>query len=113
MIRYIALITSEAQYKNSDEHLRSYITETAAKIFSSTKLQGPLNSLNEGIVADFGIILENFPIDKCDYIFDSINNSLADNNGNKPGAKPYYPNKNKIKISDLLTKHFYFRDNRE
>lgn len=69
--------------------------------------------MNEGVVADFGIILENFPIDKCNYIFDSINNSLADGDGKKVGVKPYYSNKNKIKISDLLTKYFYFRDNRE
>ncbi len=70
-------------------------------------MKGPLNYLNEGILADFSTILEHFPVEKSGYIYDCIKKFVNDDLTAKQG----YSNINhrqRLKIGELAAKYFSF-----
>ena len=47
------------------------------------------------------------PVDKCEYIIDSINNFM--NNETSDGRQAFMNNRLRLKIGELATKHFSYK----
>lgn len=69
---------------------------------------GPIWNLNESLILDFGVLLDHLEISSCPYLFDCLTHSIIDS---EPGRQ--YNNKMKLRIVELILKHFNFRDTRE
>jgi hypothetical protein len=69
---------------------------------------GPVKNLNDSLILDFGVLLDHLEISSCHYLFDCLTNSILDSDSGKQ-----YNNKMKLRIVELILKHFNFRDTRE
>jgi hypothetical protein len=78
LFKYLALVLSQTKYQTGEESMSEYIRDGVAKLFNTKRLNGPLNSLGDAVMADFSTILDHMPVEKCEYIIDSINNFIND-----------------------------------
>ena len=78
LFKYLALVLSQTKYQPGEESMSEYIRDGVAKLFNTKRLNGPLNSLGDAVMADFSTILDHMPVEKCEYIIDSINNFIND-----------------------------------
>jgi hypothetical protein len=107
LFKYLALILSEAKYQPGEESMSEYIRDAVARLFSTKRLKGPLNSVSDAVMADFYTILEHMPVDKCEYIIDSINNFINDESSS--GRQAFLNNRLRLKIGELAAKYFTYK----
>lgn len=69
---------------------------------------GPIRTLNDSLILDFGVLLEHLDASSCDYLFECLTHSILDSEHGKQ-----YSYKNKLKIADLILKHFNYKDTRD
>jgi hypothetical protein len=84
-----------------------YLRDAVAKIFNTKRLQGPVNSLNDMLLADFTTILEYLPVEKCEYVMDCIKKAVQEDVN--PNRYSYLNNRMRVKIGELAAKHFSFK----
>jgi hypothetical protein len=78
-----------------------------AQILNTKRLGGPVNSLNDIILADFTTILDHQPVEKCEYILDCIKKAV--NEDVNPERYSYLNNRMRVKIGELVAKYFNYR----
>lgn len=82
--------------------MSEYIRDGVAKLFNTKRLQGPLNTLGDAVMADFSTIIDHMPVEKCEYIIDSINKFINDESA-------YLNNRVRLKIGELAAKYFNYK----
>lgn len=66
-----------------------------------------MRNLNDSNISDFNIMLDHLPVEKCGYIYDSISETINDEQIGKS-----YGIKMKVRLAELVSKYFSFKDNR-
>ena len=106
-MRYLALLVSETKYSPVDEPAQEILNDAVTELLNSKKLGGVIRNLNESMIFDFQTILDNLPVEKCEYIYDCINESINEDSGK------HYSYKMKLKLAEIVCKHFNYKNNKD
>ena len=107
LFKYLGLVLSQTKYQPGEESMSEYLRDGVAKIFNTKCMNGPLNSLNDAVMAEFSTILDHMPVDKCEYIIDCINKFI--NEELSGGRQAYMNNRLRLKIGELAAKYFNYK----
>jgi len=62
--------------------------------------------MNEGVLADFSTILEHLPVEKAEFIYDSIKKTVNDE---LSGKQSFINNRVRLKLGEIAAKYFSYR----
>ena len=67
-----------------------------------------MNTLNDVILADFTTILDNLPVQKCEYIFDCITKAVEEDKNPNKGS--FLNNRIILKMGEIVSKYFNYKN---